>query len=100
MRIGFISLLLFLTACSSNKSCNQLALESAGQAMSNVQYNLSRYNDYQALINCSSANGCPIMPFKSGYDTGATSGQYSQTGYRGLSPREAYDTVLKTCNSY
>ena len=98
MRIGLISLLILLSGCATPKSCEQVAWEDAGQAMSNVQYNLSRYNDYQMLIACSSANGCLNMPLKSGYDTGMTSGQYSQTGYRGLSSRQAYDKALKECH--
>jgi hypothetical protein len=77
--------------------CEQQALEAAGQAMSNVQYNLTRYNDYQALINCSSANGCPLIPLKSGVDNGAVYGKYSQTSYHGLSPRQAYDGIKATC---
>jgi hypothetical protein len=90
-------LVLLLTGCATHKTCEQLAFEAAGQAMSNVQYNLTRYNDYQMMIACSSANGCLNMPLKSGYDTGATSGKYSQTGYRGLSPREAYNYALIGC---
>jgi len=77
--------------------CERIAWEAAGQAMSNVQYNLSQYNDYQMLINCSSANGCPNMPLKSGWDTGEASGPTSQTGYRGLNAQQAYDKVLSEC---
>jgi len=84
----------------AEKDCERIAYEAAGNAMSNVQYNLSRYNDYQALINCSSANGCPIMPLKSEWDTGATSGPTSQTGYRGTNARQAYDDIIKTCNHF
>jgi hypothetical protein len=95
MRILILALL--LTGCATQKTCEQLAFEAAGQAMSNVQYNQDRYNDYQMMIACSSANGCLTMPLKSGYDTGMTSGQYSQTGYRGLNSRQAYEKTLSTC---
>jgi hypothetical protein len=96
MRIGFISLLL-LTACSTQPTCGQRAWEAAGNAMSNVQYNLSQQADRNMLVNCSSANGCPIVPLKDNYDTGESSGQYSNTNYHGLNSRQAYDQVMASC---
>jgi hypothetical protein len=95
----FVIVILLQTGCSTMtpRTCEQRAWEAAGNAMSNVQFNLDRYNDYQAMINCSSANGCPIMPLKSTIDTGMASGKSSPTNYHGLSSREAYETALNTC---
>jgi hypothetical protein len=62
MAFWLVSLLL-LTACSTAPpTCGQAAWEAAGQAMSNVQYHLSRQADWVAMVNCSSANGCPSVP--------------------------------------
>jgi hypothetical protein len=96
MRIGFISLLL-LTACAAKPTCEQQAYEAAGNAMANVQYNLNRQADRNAMVNCSSANGCPNVPLKDTYDTGESSGQYSNTAYRGPNARQAYDRVIARC---
>ena len=99
MRIGLISLFLVLAGCSTmtHRTCEQRAWEAAGNAMSNVQYNLENQADRNMLINCSSANGCPNMPLKDNYDTGKSSGQHSNTNYHGLNSRQAYDQALKDC---
>jgi hypothetical protein len=77
--------------------CEDVAYTAAGQAMSNIQYNLSEYNDRQMLINCSSANGCPNMPLQHSWDSGAAYGKDSPTGYRGLGSRQAYTAAYKEC---
>jgi hypothetical protein len=100
MQIGYISALFVgLIGCSTMtpRTCEQKAWEAAGNAMSNVQYNLNRQSDRNAMVNCSSANGCPSVPQKDNYYTGESSGQYSNTDYRGLNPRQAYDNALKDC---
>lgn len=79
------------------EQCEDVAYTAAGQAMSNVQYNLDEYNDRQMLINCSSANGCPNMPLKSEWDSGMASGPQSPTGYRGLGSGEAFKMAYKEC---
>ena len=102
MRIGFISLLL-LTACSTApKTCQQLAWEAAGQAMSNVIYQLNETMNYQEMKNNADISGGEVgaVVDRHVYDTGETSGPYSMTNYKGLSSRQAYDAVLKTCNSH
>jgi hypothetical protein len=78
-------------------TCEQKAWEAAGNAMSNEQYNLSQQADRNMLAHCSSANGCPNVPLKDNYDTGESSGKYSNTNYRGLNSRKAYDQVMETC---
>ena len=84
----------------ANNDCERIAYEAAGQAMSNVQYSLDMYYNYQALSNCTIGNGCLSMPVTSSTPSGATSGPTSQTGYRGPNSRQAYDDVIKSCTQF
>jgi hypothetical protein len=91
-----IMILALLTACSTTpKTCEQLAWEASGQAMSNTQYNLERQQDWNKQVNC--ANGCLNTPLLDTVDTGQANGPASTTNYKGLSSREAYDKVMLTC---
>jgi hypothetical protein len=92
---------LMLTACSTMtpRTCEQRAWESAGNAMANTQYALNEKLDWDMKVNCSSANGCANTPILSSINSGQANGPQSDTHYRGLSSREAFDNALKTCQN-
>jgi hypothetical protein len=91
---------LLLTACSTTpKTCQQVAWEDAGQAMSNVQWNLEEKMEWDRKAHCTITNGCANSPLVSEVITGLTSGPHSDTNYRGLSPRQAYDKAMLLCGN-
>jgi hypothetical protein len=91
-------LLVLVTGCSTTpKPCQQAAWEDAGQAMANVQYQLHETLEWDKYVNCTITNGCANAPLLSQVITGLTSGPYSDTHYRGLSSRQAYDKAMLLC---
>jgi uncharacterized protein YceK len=91
-------LLVLVTGCSTTpKNCQQAAWEDAGQAMANVQYQLKEQLEWDKYVNCTITNGCANAPLLYSVNSGLTSGPYSDTHYRGLSPRQAYDKAMLLC---
>jgi hypothetical protein len=95
-----LSFLCGLTACATGpKSCEQLAWEAAGQALSSTIYQQEEYMGWVAMKNSSDLSGATTGTTQDHdwFETGESSGPRSMTSYRGLSSREAFDKTMKTC---
>jgi hypothetical protein len=97
--LPFILLVLITDCGAAPKNCEQLAWEDAGQAMANVQYQLHETLEWDKYVNCTITNGCANAPLLYSVNSGLTSGPYSDTHYRGLSPRQAYDKAMTLCQN-
>jgi hypothetical protein len=67
--------------------------------MANVQYGLVEQQEWDKKTNCTSFPTCMETPIMDKVSSGDTSGPHSDTTYKGLSSREAYDSALKTCQN-
>jgi hypothetical protein len=100
MRI--VLLYLLLSACATApKTCEQLAWEDAGQALSKTLYAMDSSTEYTMLKNNSSIAGeyTGSLIDHDWPDTGNTSGPNSGTNYKGLSSREAFDLAMQKCGA-
>jgi outer membrane murein-binding lipoprotein Lpp len=100
MKILFILPVLALAGCSAPQTCEQLALQSANNALNQTVDKLHDHYDYLKYKNMNNKSGTYNTTTDGDRSTGRqnVSGKYSESDYTGLGSREAYEETLNTCN--